>query len=64
MTSEYSAEIIQSSANILQATNEFSKTYKTLDHYLRKTEDSFQDLNWFLYFSRSIVQIKTIKLFI
>ena len=50
MISEYSAEISQSSANIVQATNEFSKFYKTLDHYLRKTEDSFQDLNWLLYF--------------
>ena len=50
MISEYSAEISQSSANIVQATNEFSKFYKTLDHFLRKTEDSFQDLNWLLYF--------------
>ena len=61
MISEYSAEISQSSANIVQATNEFSKIYKTLDHYLRKTEDSFQDLNWLLYFSHSIVHNKTIK---
>ena len=61
MISEYSAEISQSSANIVQATNEFSEFYKSLDHYLRKKEDSFKDLNWFLYFSRSIVHNKTIK---
>ncbi len=61
MTSEYSAEISQSSANIVQATNEFSKIYKTLDNYLRKTEDFFQDLNWFLYFSPNIVNKKKIK---
>jgi len=61
MISEYSAEIIQSSVNIVQVTNEFLKIYKTLDHYLRKKEDSFKDLNWFLYFSRSIVHNKTIK---
>ena len=61
MISEYSAEISQSSANIVQATNEFSKIYKTLDNYLRKTEDFFQDLNWFLYFSPNIVNKKKIK---
>ena len=61
MISEYSAEISQSSVNIVQATNEFSKFYKTLDHYLRKTEDSFQDLNWILYFSRKIFHNNKIK---
>ncbi len=44
MVSEYSAEISQSSVNIVRATNEFSKIYKTLDHSIRKTEDSFQGL--------------------
>ena len=61
MISEYSAEISQSSDNIVQATNEFSKIYKTLDHCIRKTEDSFQGLTWLLYFSRSIIHNNTTK---
>ena len=61
MISEYSAEISQSSVNIVLNPNDIKKKYKTLDHCFWKTEDSFQGLTWLVFYTPNIVHNNTTK---
>ena len=61
MISEYSAEISQSSVNIVLTPIDIYNKYKTLDHCFWKTEDSFQGLTWLVFYSRNIIHNNTIK---